>query len=109
MLRKLVIATGALALLSGPAMAQGSWYVLKGATPTQAEPETQPCFVADRMASGTGEEQVAGPFPTQEAGEAAMLEQAACQTGLESDDSNGGSISEPGSDDGSISEPGSGG
>lgn len=86
MLRKLVIATGALALLGAPAMAQGSWYVLKSAAPTQAEPETQPCYVSDRMESGGGEQEIAGPFPTQEAGEEAMVELAACQTGLEFDD-----------------------
>lgn len=84
MFRKIIVAGALLAAISGPAMA-ADWYIVKSsAGPAGASGEAggnyDPCMVVDRMAAATGEEQIAGPFPTQSAGLAEMQDQAACDS-----------------------------
>jgi len=86
MVRKLVIASGVVALMTVPVMAQSGmgWYVMKGAAPSQATGDTQDCYAGKResaaAAQGPGETLVGGPYRTQEGAEAALLQLVACPT-----------------------------
>ena len=83
-MRKIVIAAALVGAISTPAMA-ADWYIVKSsAGPAGATGENSgnydPCMVVDRMAAATGEQQIAGPFPSQSAGLAEMADQAACDS-----------------------------
>jgi len=76
MLRKLIVTGTLLAASVGPALA-ADWYVIKpvdGFAPPEA---ISSCVVVDRPAEA-GEEQIAGPFSSQQAGLNARHRYAAC-------------------------------
>jgi hypothetical protein len=87
-LRKIVIASGMVAFMAAPAMAQG-WYVMKGSNPGPATGDATECYAGERAsaaaAEGAGETLVSGPYRTQAGAEAAKMELAACPANPQKD------------------------
>ena len=82
MTRKLIIAGVVLVVFAGPVLAV-DWYVIKpvdGFAPPEA---ISSCVVVDRPAAA-GEEQIAGPYTSQQAGLNARHRYAACDAPRES-------------------------
>lgn len=75
MLRRLIIVSAALAAFTAPALAAG-WNVIKE-TGSPSLSAISSCIVVDRAAIG-GEEQVAGPYGTQQEGLNARHRYPAC-------------------------------
>jgi hypothetical protein len=77
MMRKLIITGALLAASAGPALA-ADWYVIKELDVPVLPPEAiSSCVVVDRPAED-GEEQIAGPYASQQAGLNARHRYAAC-------------------------------
>ena len=75
MLRRIILSGAILAALTAPSLA-AEWYVLK----STSAPETAEnmCMVVERTAAA-GEQQVAGPFATEEEGMANSKKNMACK------------------------------
>jgi hypothetical protein len=77
MLRKLIVTSALLGSWACPALA-ADWYVIKQLDDPVVSPEAiSGCIVVDRQAE-PGEEQVAGPYTSQQAGLNARHRYAAC-------------------------------
>jgi hypothetical protein len=77
MIRKFVIAGAMLVGLTGPTLA-ADWYVIKQLDDPVIPPEAiSSCVVVDRPAAA-GEEKIAGPYTSQQAGLNARHRYAAC-------------------------------
>lgn len=77
MFRTLIVTTALLAACASPALA-ADWYILNPLNQPVVSPEAiSKCIVVNRTAQ-PGEQQIAGPFGSQQAGVNALRRYAAC-------------------------------